>query len=66
MKNKNIYKMKLHEIINIEGIGSVKRVPNGWLYYTSSSITTGHIDSNSCSISVSETFVPYNEEFKDE
>ena len=52
-KGIGMYNMDLHEVWRFEvGIGSqlITRVPGGWLYYTAESST--------------ETFVPYNKEFK--
>lgn len=54
--NKDIYKMKLHEIIIIYQI-EILRVPDGWIYSYHSEQVGGHMQ-------VSSTFVPYIEEFK--
>jgi hypothetical protein len=50
----DIYKMKLHEVIEIDRCTSAQRVPGGWIYTT-------------CSISraISSVFVPYNNEFQE-
>jgi len=53
MENKDIYSMKLHEVIEIKkpyGCGSfdVIRVPGGWIYFTDSQ---------------NRIFVPYSNEF---
>ena len=65
---KTIYDLSLNETLTISLEGSdrtdVTRVPGGWIY------EVGHCTMalpNSCgaeSVSVSTSFVPYNEEFK--
>ena len=56
---KTIYDLKLHESIGISHNFSVTRVPGGWLY-----IRYGN-EKNNRTVVRSETFVPYDVEFKD-
>ena len=57
---KDIYKLKLNEIIDIGDDTIVRRVPNGWIYKYKEYYSAGPL---CCMI-----FIPYHEEFlgKDE
>lgn len=56
MNNKKIYGLQLHEEISLSTCTSVMRVPGGWIYTTDYMTDDNHL-------SISTTFVPYNEEF---
>lgn len=51
IEQQNIYKMKLHEMIELSSDTFVRRVPGGWLYYWW------------CSRGVCTSFVPLHNEF---
>lgn len=53
----DIYKMKLHETINLSNGTKVMRVPGGWIYRT----TAGYSGTKS----ITSTFVKFNIEFID-
>lgn len=54
---KTIYNLKLHEIYKINDFEYARRVPGGWTY-------SCYYNDGGSSISVSQCFVPYSEEFK--
>jgi len=56
---KNIYDLKLHESTGISFNFSATRVPGGWLYLRLGS------EGNNRTVIRTETFVPYDAEFKD-
>ena len=53
----NIYKLNLHETIEIDSY-RVTRVPGGWLYFNRESTYEGNMSTTS-------TFVPLNFEFQE-
>ncbi len=55
-KADNIYKMKLHETIMLNNYLLVRRVAGGWIYES--------LCESGSSLSISSTFVPFNNEFK--
>lgn len=57
MPEVNLYKMKLHEVHQINDYTSVFRVPGGWLYRNT------FWDEESRTY-ISTTFVPFSKEFK--
>lgn len=61
-KEKTIYNLKLHEIVNLtDGHTNIMRVPGGWIYTGIHEILN---DSNGDDhITISKCFVPFDEEF---
>lgn len=51
----NIYNLELHNATKVDNNLIITRVPGGWIYES----LTKELNS------ISSTFVPYNEEFKD-
>lgn len=53
MEDKDLYSMKLHDIISVKGTTlQILRVPGGWIYINTN---TGH-----------QTFVPFDNQFQPE
>ena len=67
MKDVNLYKMKLHECIDLSKSISIMRVASGWIYdfYTVSHQMSGRNITSTDRVRISHsTFVPFSNHFQ--
>lgn len=64
---KDLYSMKLHELVDLDGYARIRRVPGGWIYHFIDQMAIeGPSGAYSENFITNNVFVPFNNEFQKE